>query len=126
MMGVVMAKGDDIDARMIQLAIDVVNLCSQLPKNYVGQHFAKQLLRSGTSPAANYAEARSAESPRDFVHKLKICLKELNERAVWLKIIKGSRLLPDNAVNSIQQESLELSRIINASISTAKSRQPNR
>ena len=71
-----MAKGDDIQERLINFAVSIINLCSELPKTQAGKHVAGQLLRSGTSPAPNYAEARGAESRNDFSHKLKITLKE--------------------------------------------------
>lgn len=77
-----MAKGDDIEERLVSFAVRVIKLCDSLPQTRAGSHIAGQLLRSGTSPAANYAEARNAESVNDFIHKLKICLKELNETLV--------------------------------------------
>ena len=117
-----MAKGDDIAERLIDFAVEIVKVCGKLPKDYAGRHMANQLLRSGTASAAHYAEARGAESTRDFIHKLKICLKELNETAVWLKIIKRSEMFPENKLRPIFQECVELSRIINASIKTAKAR----
>ena len=115
-----MAKGDDIAERLIDFAVEIVKTCSKLPKDYAGRHMANQLLRSGTAPAAHYAEARGAESTKDFIHKLKICLKELNETAVWLKIIKRSEMFPENQLRPIFQECVELSRIINASIKTTQ------
>ena len=72
-----MAKGDDIQERLINLAVIIMRICDQLPDTSAGRHIANQLLRSGTAPAAHYAEARGAESTRDFIHKLKICSKEL-------------------------------------------------
>jgi len=74
-----MAKGDDIQERLIDFAVDIIKLCSSLPKNRSSNHIATQLLRSGTSPAANYGEARGAESRNDFIHKLRIALKERTE-----------------------------------------------
>ena len=68
------AKGDDIEERLINFAVRIIKLCDSLPQTRAGTHIAGQLLRSGTSPAANYSEARNAESTNDFVHKLKICL----------------------------------------------------
>jgi len=79
-------------------------------------------LRSGTSPAAHYAEARGAESTKDFVHKLKICLKELNEARVWLRMIAKSEMLSSAQLSDIIQECEELCRIINASIRTTLSK----
>ena len=84
------AKGDDIEARLIDFAVRIIKLCDNLPKTRAGNHIAGQLLRSGTAPAAHYAEARGAESTKDFVHKLRLSLKELKESRVWLLIIAKS------------------------------------
>ena len=104
----------------IEFALPITKMCDVLPRTRAGNHFAGQLLRSGTAPAAHYAEARGAESSRDFVHKLKICLKELNESRVWLKIITRSELLPEDRLAAFIQESDELCRIVNASINTVR------
>jgi len=82
-----MAKGNDIEARLIDFAVRIIRVCEYLSDTPSARHIRGQLLRSGTSPAPNNAEARSAESRRDFVHKLKIVLKELNESRVWLEIV---------------------------------------
>ena len=113
-----MAKGDDLQERLINFAVDIIELSSHLPKTPAGRHIAGQILRSGTSPAPNYAEARSAESDNDFIHKLKITLKELNETNVWLQICKRSKILSDNALNKSFMECDELCRIISTSIRT--------
>ena len=115
-----MAKGDDLEQRLIDFAVSIIRLCDKLPNTLAGRHVAGQLLRSGTSPAPNYAEARGAESRRDFIHKLAICHKEMNESQIWLKVIKRSEMLPASEVDPVLQESIELSRILNASIQTAK------
>ena len=82
-----------------------------------------QLLRSGTAPAPHYSEARGAESSRDFIHKLGICLKELNQIiAFWLKIIIRSQMLPEASMRSILEE-CNICRIISSSIKTARSNQ---
>ena len=117
-----MAKGDDIQERLIEFAVIIIKLCSKLPKTPVGKHIANQLLKSGTSPAPNYGEARGAESTRDFVHKLGIVLKELNESKIWLEIIKRSKLLPLDQVQLVLNECIELSKIIAASIRTVGKR----
>ncbi len=114
-----MAKGDDIEERLIEFAVRIVNLSDNLPKTRAGNHVAGQLLRSGTAPAALYAEARGAESTKDFIHKLKLGLKELNESRVWLKIITRSEMLPETRLSDINQECDELCRIVNASANTA-------
>ena len=96
-----MAKGDDIEERLIDFAVRVINLCGHLPDTAAGRHVSGQLLRSGTAPAPHYSEARGAESSRDFIHKLGICLKELNESRVWLKIIIRSQMLPEASMHNI-------------------------
>ena len=108
-----MAKGDDIEERLVDFAVRIVNLCVSLPKTQAGRHVAGQLVRSGTAPAAHYAEARGAESTKDFIHKLRLGLKELNESRVWLKIITRSEMLPASRLHDINQECDELCRIIN-------------
>jgi four helix bundle protein len=116
------AKGDDIEERLINFAVRIVKLCDQLPGTQAGRHIAGQLLRSGTAPAAHYAEARGAESSNDFIHKLKICLKELNESRIWLKIITRSEMLPEARLANIITECDELCRIINSSIKTTQAK----
>lgn len=120
-----MAKGDDIEERLINFAVRIIKLSGYLPKSQAGQHIGQQVLRSGTAPAAHYAEARGAESAKDFLHKLKICLKELNETRVWLKMMAQSEMLSAVQLHDITQESDELCRIINASIKTTLARNKN-
>ncbi len=115
-----MANGDDILERLIDFAVSIIQLTTKLPKSSAGKHIAGQILLSGTSPAPNYAEARSAESSNDFIHKLKISLKELNETAVWLQIIIRSKILPLEECIELQKECGELCRIIGASVRTSK------
>jgi len=117
-----MAKGDDLQERLIDFAVRIIKLCSEFPKTPAGNHVAGQLLRCGTSPAPNYGEARSAESLRDFVHKMRVVLKELSESRVWLIIIERSELLPATHIASDKQECEELCKIVGASIKTASSR----
>lgn len=106
-----MAKGDDIETRLIDFAVAIISLTDKLPTSRAGNHLA-----------GHYAEARGAESSRDFVHKLKICLKELNESRVWLKIIWKGKLLSNDVLKDVYQECDELCRIINASVKTAKTK----
>jgi four helix bundle protein len=117
-----MAKGDDIQERLIDFAVDIIELTSKLPKTQAGSHIAGQLLRSGTSAAPNYAEARGAESTKDFVHKLKIVLKELNESSVWLEIIRRSKMIGEFHLKKNSDECDELQKIIATSIRTSERR----
>ena len=80
----------DLEDRLIDFAIRIINIAESLPKTKVGNHIAGQLIRSGTSPAPNYGEAQGPESRSDFIHKMKISLKELRETRIWLlMIVKG-------------------------------------
>ena len=111
----------DIEDRLIDFAVRIIALIESLPKNKVGKHISGQLLRSGTSPAPNYGEAQGAESRSDFIHKLKICLKELRETRVWLKIIGKTKLIePESKLKLIIEENDQLISIFVASIKTAK------
>jgi four helix bundle protein len=113
-----MAKGDNIQERLIDFAVRIIKLTSSLPSTPGGKHIAGQLLRSGASPAPNYAEARSAESTNDFIHKLKIALKELNETKVWLQISKQSEMINGDILDNTYNECDELCKIISSSIRT--------
>ena len=115
-----MAKGDDIEARLIAFAVTILDLCDVIPKTPAGSHIAGQLLRSGSSPAPNYGEVRGAESTKDFVHKLGIVLKELNESQIWLKILCERKMLQEEELESVYRECDELCRIIAASRRTAE------
>ncbi len=116
-----MAKGDDIQERLIQFAVLIINLSKKLPSTGIGRHLQDQLFRSGTSPAPNYGEARGAESRKDFIHKLGVVLKELHETAVWLEIARRAQLLPDDVVLNAIDECQQLCRVIGSSIATTKS-----
>jgi four helix bundle protein len=79
-------QANKIEEPLIDFVVSVIKVADSLPKSPTGQHFANQLLRAGTSPALNYAEARGAESNADFVHQLRIALKEPKESCVWLRM----------------------------------------
>ena len=82
----------DLEERLIKFAVKIIELANSLPNSPVGNHMTGQMVRSGTSPALNYGEAQSAESRKDFVHKMSICLKELRETFVAVKIVNYSNL----------------------------------
>ena len=106
--------------RLLRFAVDAGAVADNLARSHLGVHVCKQLIRSATSPAPNYAEACAAESRRDFIHKLSICLKELRESRVWLELILLSNLNNQPQVKRCLEESEELSKIIAQSIITAK------
>jgi four helix bundle protein len=90
-----------------------------------GKHIGSQVLRSGTSPAPNYGEARGAESRADFIHKIRVVLKELNETSVWLRIIERSGIMKAELLIDIVQENGDLCKIFAASLKTARTRDQN-
>jgi four helix bundle protein len=96
-------RADELEDRLINFAVRIIRLSSQLPRTPAGKHVAGQILRAGTSPAPNYGEARGAESHADFVHKIRIVLKELHETSIWLRIIERSRLLGSHVLANILQ-----------------------
>jgi len=111
----------DIEERLIDFAVSIIKLAELLPKTTVGKHIAGQMTRSGTSPAPNYGEAQSAESRADFIHKMKICLKELRETKVWLRmIIKAKLINPASILENLIDENDQLISIFVTSINTAK------
>ena len=115
------SRADQLEERLIDFAVRIVELSANLPRTSAGKHLASQILRSGTSPAPNYGEARDAESHADFVHQMRIVLKELNETSIWLRMIERSKLLRRELILDIIGENTELSRIVTASLSTARS-----
>lgn len=114
-------KGADLEERLLDFAVRVGKAIDALPDTRLGRHIASQLVRSGTSPAPNYAEACAAESKKDFIHKLAIVLKELRESSIWIRLIVRSTLLPEQRLESLRDECDQLCKIIAKSLVTAKS-----
>ncbi len=114
-------KKFDLQERFIDYAVRIIKLSENLPETKAGKHICSQILRSGTSPAPNYGEAESAEPKADFIHKLKIALKELRETEIWLKIIIRAELIqPSTKLAPLLQETDELISILFKSVETAK------
>jgi len=113
----------DLESRLLEYSVRIIRLVDKLPNTRAGNHVAGQLLRSGTSPLPNHAEAQAAESPDDFVHKMKVCLKELRESYRWLLLIQRVPLLKPTLVDKLVGETDELIRIFVSSISTVSRRQ---
>ena len=119
----VLGKNDkfDLEERLINFAVRIIRAAESLPKTVVGKHIGGQIIRSGTSPAANYGEAQGAESRSDFIHKIKICLKELRETRIWLlMIVKASLTKPASKLDPLINENNELISIFVTSTKTAK------
>jgi len=116
-------KPNELEERLIQFAIDVILLCKSINKSFASEHLTKQLIRSSISVALNYGEARSGESTKDFLHKMKISLKELRESYVNMKIQRGAELIHDTqTLNKSIDENNQLISIFVSSIKTASSK----
>lgn len=113
-------RGDDLLERLLEFAARVGKVVDSLPETRMGRHVAGQLVRSGTSPAPNYAEACGAESRKDFIHKLSISLKELRETQCWLRLCVKTELLPVKRLTDLIDECIQLTSIMAKSIVTAK------
>src|SRR5512132_3008245 len=100
-----------LEERLIAFGVRIIKLTAASPRTPAGRHIAGQILRCGTSPAPNYGEARGAESRADFVHKIRVVFKELNETLVWLRIIERSSLLPADLLVDIIEENGDLCNI---------------
>ena len=120
-----MNKTEITEQRLIDFAVRILRLTTALPNNFAGDHFRKQLLRSGSSPALNYGEARSAESDRDFRHKCSIVLKELRETHINLRIINQAGLYSAHTLADLIDENNQLISIFVATIRTVDRRLVN-
>jgi four helix bundle protein len=110
----------DLEDRLLTFTASVVRLADSLPNTKAGNHIAGQLLRCGTSPLANHGEVEAAESRKDFLHKLRICLKELRETWRWLRLIGRLELSRDGQLRAPLAEVEELIRIFAASVRTTE------
>jgi four helix bundle protein len=109
----------DLEERLLEFSARIIRLVDGLPNTRAANHIAGQLLRCGTSPLGNHGEVQAAESRRDFVHKLRICLKEFKETRRWLRLLQRSRLVPAPKMEPILQQTEELIKIFAASVRTA-------
>jgi four helix bundle protein len=110
----------DLEQRLIRFAINIIKVTEQLPSNRLGNYLGDQLLRSGIAPALLYGEAQSAESRKDFIHKMKIGLKELRETKINLTLIVeiGPVGLKQDVIAALKEDE-ELVLIFFKSIATA-------
>jgi four helix bundle protein len=113
---------EELENRLIDFASRIIDLVEALPKRLAANHLGGQVVRSGTSPALNYGEARGAESGADFIHKLRVCLKELRETHICLRIIEKRKWFPDERLTPLLTENNELISIFVTAIKTAGSK----
>jgi four helix bundle protein len=114
------ARRFDLEERLLEYAVRIIRLVDALPATRAGRHVADQLLRCGTSPLANHGELQGAESRKDFIHKLGICLKEIREARRWLRLVHRVPLLAPSKVDPLLAETESLIKIFAASIRTAE------
>ena len=110
----------DLEERLIDFSITVSDIVDVLPVTRLGNYIAGQLVRSGCSPALNYGKAQSSESRNDFIHKMKIILKELRESLISIKIIERKKMHDMEKVLKAKDECNQLVSIFVKSIETAK------
>ena len=112
----------DLEERLLDYSAEIIRLSESLPTTRAGNHVAGQMLRSGTSPLANHGEAEAAESTADFIHKLRISLKELRETNRWIKLVRRVPMVDATRTDALLKETAELIRIFVASLRTAEKR----
>lgn len=114
-------KRYDLEDRLLDFGVYGVELTESLPNTRAGNHIAGQLLRCGTSPLSNHGDVEAAESRKDFLHKLRICLKELRETKRWLRLVNPLKVRAESAdLTASLNEVEELIRIFAASVKTAE------
>ena len=113
---------EELKERFRQFSLRIIKMVDTMPNSISGNAIARQIIRSGTSPAANYRAACLAKSDKDFINKLKMVEEEIDETNHWLSIIIYSGMLPKTRVQDLYEESLELGKIITKSITTAKNK----
>lgn len=121
-----LALAEEMEDRFLDFAARICALVEALPDTKTGRHISGQMIRCGTSPAPNYAEACAAESRNDFTHKLGIVLKELRETRIWLKLVQKTASMKVGRLAPLIEECSELMNIIGKSIVTAKTNAPSR
>jgi four helix bundle protein len=109
-----------LEERLIDFAARMIPLANRLGRDVGARHIANQVVRAGTAADPHYAEGRSAESRADFIHKLRLGLKELNETGIWLRIIAKTELLKPALLQDLIRECYELQDIFGASLRTAR------
>jgi len=115
----------DLEERLMEFSVRVIRVTESMQRSPAGIYVADQLLRSGTSPYGHHGEAEGAESRDDFVHKLKVCYKELREARRWLRLVQRTPLVEKpELLEVLLVEAEELVRIFSASLRTAENNRP--
>ena len=111
----------DLEDRLLEFAVRIIHVAQSVERSDAGRYIADQLLRSGTSPYGHHGEAEGAESRDDFIHKLRVCYKELREARRWLRLVQRTTLVASpERLDGLLEEAGELVRIFAASLRTAE------
>lgn len=113
---------EELKERFRKFSLRIIKMVDSMPNTISGNAIARQIIRSGTSPAANYRAACIAKSGKDFLNKLKMVEEEIDETTHWLSIIMDSEMLEKERIKSLYEESIELRKIISKSIVSMKER----
>ena len=113
----------DLEDRLINFSVLIIDIIDEMPDKKAANHLSGQLIRSGTSPSLNYGEAQSAESRKDFIHKIKVILKELRESFICLKIIKRAKLY--KTIEKIERALTENNELISIFVKSVETAQKN-
>jgi len=112
----------NLNERLYTFALGIIRQVRAIPREVVGFEIAKQLIRSGTSIAANYEEASSAFSKQDFTYKISIAFKESKETSLWLRLLRDSKLLLNQDLDELIDESRQIANILAKSLKTSRER----
>jgi four helix bundle protein len=113
---------EELKERYRVFALRIIRMVNAMPNTIAGNAIARQIIRSGTSPSANYRAACIAKSDKDFLNKLKMVQEEIDETSHWLNLIIDSEMLPKSKVQDLYEESIELRRITTKAIITTKAK----
>lgn len=112
----------DINDRLYDFALKIILFVRKLPRDIAAYEISRQLVKAGTSIAANYEEARGAFSKEDFTYKISIAFKEARETNLWLRLIRDSKITNEDRVNNLINESGEIRNILGSSLKTARNK----
>ena len=113
---------EELKERYRVFALRIIRMVNAMPNTIAGNAIARQIVRSGTSPSANYRAACIAKSDKDFLNKLRMVQEEIDETSHWLNLIIDSEMLPKSKVQDLYEESIELRRITTKAIITTKAK----
>jgi len=115
-----MGGNEELRERFYKFALEIVKFVRTFPKEMAANEIGRQLLKAGSSVAANYEEATGAFSRQDFIYKVSVAFKEAKETNLWLRLLRDSDIATGNEIQRLIQESEEIRNILGKSVVTAK------